>query len=76
MGKRAADLGPQVDFRIQPGILDLRGDNTLAVSLWSLGNEQEDLAIPSVELRVGTVYSGGPGEARINNPRWKDRRAW
>jgi hypothetical protein len=76
MGKRAADLGPQVDFRVQPGILDLRGENMLAVSLWSLGNEPNDLAIPSIELRAGTVYAGGPGKVRTDNPGWKERHAW
>lgn len=76
MGKRAADLGPQTAFRVQPGILDLRGQNTLAISLWSLGNDAEDLVIPSIELVAGTVYSGGPGKVRVDNPAWKERHAW
>jgi hypothetical protein len=76
MGKRAANLGPQTTFVIQPGILNIRGTNTLALSLWSMGVTPADLAIPPLELILTGVYSGGPGPVSQDNPGWTDRQAW
>lgn len=76
MGKRAANLGPQNIFVIQPGILNVHGTNTLALSLWSIGMEAADLTIPSLELILTGIYSGGPGLIKQDNPGWSDRHAW
>ena len=76
MGKRAANLGPQNIFVIQPGILNIHGTNTLALSLWSMGTEAADMSIPSLELILTRVYSGGLGPIKQDNPGWSDRYAW
>lgn len=76
MGKRAANLGPQNIFVIQPGILNVHGTNTLALSLWSMGTEAADMSIPSLELILTGVYSGGLGPIKQDNPGWSDRYAW
>ncbi|KXN92303.1 putative beta-galactosidase A [Leucoagaricus sp. SymC.cos] len=76
MGKRSATLGPQTTFVVQPGILNLHGTNTLAISLWSMGTSSSDLAIPSLELVSTGMYSGGPGPVSQDNPGWNDRQAW
>jgi hypothetical protein len=76
MGKRVANLGPQTSFPVHEGILDYRGTNTVALSLWSLGDASADAAIPSLQLVPSGVYAGGPGPIRANNPGWTDRHAW
>ena len=67
MGKRVANLGPQMSFVVQEGILNYRGENTLAVSLWSLDDNPEDLQIPSLELVQSRVYAGGIGVVEVNH---------
>ncbi|TRM62987.1 glycoside hydrolase superfamily [Schizophyllum amplum] len=76
MGKRVANLGPQTAFPVHEGILNYRGSNTLALSLWSLGSAPEDLSIPSLMLQPSGTYSGGVGGVEVNNPGWEDRQAW
>ncbi|KAI5825568.1 hypothetical protein K523DRAFT_419922 [Schizophyllum commune Tattone D] len=76
MGKRVANMGPQTAFPVHEGILNYRGSNTLAVSLWSLGGEPEDLRIPSLALQQTGIYEGGVGSVDVNNPKGEDRQAW
>jgi hypothetical protein len=73
MGKYVANLGPQHVFPVHEGILDYHGTNTVAVSVWALGNEAADLAISSIALQVDAVYRGGVGKVLIDNPGWKKR---
>ncbi|KAF5347162.1 hypothetical protein D9758_011102 [Tetrapyrgos nigripes] len=74
MGKRIANLGPQTAFVVQEGILNYRGENTIAVSLWALEDQPEDLRIPSLELVMSGIYSGGVGHASVHSPTWQDLR--
>jgi hypothetical protein len=75
MGKRVANVGPQTEFIVQEGILDYHGENTLAVSLWSLGQEAGDLRIPSLKLVATAIYRGGVGSVIVDNPGWEALRA-
>lgn len=68
LGKRVGNLGPQVVFPAHEGILDYAGENTVAISLWALGNATQDLKIPSLELIEMGVYSGGVGRIPVENP--------
>ncbi|KAF5381591.1 hypothetical protein D9615_005535 [Tricholomella constricta] len=74
LGKRVANIGPQTSFVVHEGILDYGGPNVLAISLWSLGDEEGDLRIPGVRLVRGTVYEGGIQGIGVNNPDWKELR--
>ncbi|KAJ7445072.1 glycoside hydrolase family 35 protein [Mycena latifolia] len=67
MGKRVANLGPQAKFPVPEGILDYRGENTVAVALWSM--EEEPIS-PSLRLVVDGVFDSALGEVRTDNPRW------
>ena len=74
MGTRIANIGPQTIFPVHKGILDHSGDNTLAISLWSLGSQPQDLRIPTVELVQLAAVSGGPGRVDVNNPGYNKLR--
>ena len=75
MGKRIANLGPQTSFVVQEGILNYRGDNTIAISLWALDSGAADLKIPTFTLESSGVYLGGPGNVgKLPVPTWKDLR--
>jgi len=71
MGKLSSAAGPQHRFHL-PQIVK-NGTNTLAISLWALGNEPRDLKIGSVWLEVDGVVEGGPGEVALDNPSWTRR---
>uniref|UniRef100_V5ESD8 beta-galactosidase n=1 Tax=Kalmanozyma brasiliensis (strain GHG001) TaxID=1365824 RepID=V5ESD8_KALBG len=59
MGRYVNNLGPQTVFPVHDGVLDLRGENVVGVSVWWLDDEEgewdprEDL-----EMRVDHVMSG------------------
>ncbi|KAF9465368.1 glycoside hydrolase family 35 protein [Collybia nuda] len=74
MGKRVANVGPQDSFVVQEGILNYHGENTVAVSLWSLGRSAGDLRIPSLKLVATGIYRGGVGAVAVNNPGWDSLR--
>ncbi|EIN12193.1 glycoside hydrolase family 35 protein [Punctularia strigosozonata HHB-11173 SS5] len=74
LGKRVANLGPQTFFPVHEGILNYDGENTVAVSLWALGDQTQDLKIPSLELVQNGVYSGGPGRVATENTGWSELR--
>ncbi|KIY66929.1 glycoside hydrolase family 35 protein [Cylindrobasidium torrendii FP15055 ss-10] len=74
MGKRVGNLGPQAKFPIQEGILDYRGENTVAVALWAM---EEDADIhPELEIMIDGVYDGGVGQVRVNNPGYEQREVY
>lgn len=53
-------IGPQTVFPFQPGLLDMQGSNTLALSVWAL--EDSPVVLETVELvMVGGVYESGFG---------------
>ncbi|KAJ7483000.1 glycoside hydrolase family 35 protein [Mycena galericulata] len=67
MGKRVANLGPQAKFPVPEGILDYRGENTVAVVLWSM---EERPVSPRLRLVVDAVFDSALGAVQTNNPRW------
>lgn len=74
MGKRIANLGPQVSYPVHEGILNYHGSNTVSISLWALGTDPQDLKIPSFELVELGAYLGGVGGVQVDNPGWKELR--
>jgi len=71
-GKCVSELGPQFSFPVPQGIVDLRGENTVAVSLWSLDPKGDRAS--SFEIVIDGVYRGGVGQVRTNNPRYSPRQ--
>ncbi|KAJ3509470.1 hypothetical protein NLJ89_g5205 [Agrocybe chaxingu] len=68
MGKRVANLGPQDKFPVHEGILNYRGENTVAVALWAM---TPNVTIsPNLQLTLDAVYDGGPGNIQTDNPPW------
>ncbi|KZW02751.1 hypothetical protein EXIGLDRAFT_813087 [Exidia glandulosa HHB12029] len=72
MGKYVANLGPQTVFPVHEGILDYHGKNTVAVSLWAVGNSTTDFAISDLQLKVDAVLRGGV-IVQVANPVWSAR---
>lgn len=58
------NIGPQTSFPVPEGILDYRGINYLALSLWAL--DAEGAKIPDVELVAGTVIQSGYGPVELS----------
>jgi hypothetical protein len=72
MGKYVANLGPQHVFPVHEGILNYQGSNTVALSLWAVGDQGADRRIASVEMQVDAVLRGGV-PVEVNNPGWEKR---
>lgn len=77
-GKYVSHIGPQTKFPIPPGIINTRGQNTLALSLWSQ-DETYGAKLSSVTLiKYGvyeTGYEGGFGKTLTYlQPGWKAER--
>lgn len=73
-GKFVPHLGPQTRFPIPPGIVNNRGNNTLAVSLWAQGAKGAKL--DNVELFAYGAYQTDFGFNRdwsALQPGWSDR---
>ncbi|KAF9524253.1 glycoside hydrolase family 35 protein [Crepidotus variabilis] len=68
MGKRIGNLGPQAKFPVHEGILDYRGENTVAVALWAM--IPNVTIAPDLQLTLDSVYDTGIREVLINNPAW------
>ncbi|KAF8881918.1 glycoside hydrolase family 35 protein [Infundibulicybe gibba] len=68
MGKRVGNLGPQAKFPVHEGILDYRGENTVAVALWAMTPNTP--VAPNLQLVVDGVFEGGVGGVVTNNPKW------
>jgi hypothetical protein len=73
MGKYVANIGPQHVFPVHEGILNYGGTNTVAVSVWALGEQRVDLAISSISLQVDALLRGGVGDVKTYNPGWQKR---
>lgn len=75
MGKRVANIGPQTSFPVHQGIFNYNGENVIAVSLWALGNQEEDLKIPSLRLVTnGGVYKAALGDVEVTGATWQEVR--
>lgn len=73
-GKYVSHLGPQTRFPVPPGVINNRGANTLAVSLWAQG--AEGARLEGVELFAYGAYQTGYGFNRdwsALQPGWSDR---
>ncbi|KAJ7627105.1 glycoside hydrolase family 35 protein [Roridomyces roridus] len=68
MGKRVGNLGPQAKFPVPPGILDYRGENTVAVALWAM---QDERVSPRLQLIVDGIFDSALGPVYTDNPPWK-----
>lgn len=69
-------IGPQTKFPFPPGIINNRGENTLAISLWALTKEGGRLN--QVELTAYGAYRTGFNfnqDWAYLQPRWKDDRS-
>ncbi|KAL1878815.1 hypothetical protein VTK73DRAFT_7468 [Phialemonium thermophilum] len=73
-GKYVTQLGPQTRFPIPPGVINNRGDNTLALSLWS--QDEGGARLDTVQLFAYGAYQSGFRFTRnwsSLQPRWTDR---
>jgi len=73
MGRYHANIGPQKVFPVHEGVLNYHGKNTVVLSLWSVGDKAEDLAISSLELKVDSVVRGGLLLVQSSNPGYAKR---
>lgn len=70
-GKRYVQFGPQANFPIPPGILDIKGNNTIALALWS--PDQKGAELPNLTLeKQGTFF--GAVDYQVNNPTYTQVR--
>ncbi|CAE6444221.1 unnamed protein product [Rhizoctonia solani] len=56
MGRYIANLGPQYKFPIPEGILNHRGENTVAIAIWSMENAQLS---PNLKLTIEGIFDSG-----------------
>lgn len=80
MGKFVNALGPQTVFPVHSGVLNHRGDNTLAVSVWMLGDAEQEMPTwdPRSHLKIDVAHrvSGEPRDGYVlDAPGWKQLRA-
>lgn len=74
-GKFIPQIGPQTRFPVPPGVLNNRGVNTLAISLWAMSDAGATL--DAVELFAYGVYESDFGYARdwsALQPGWTESR--
>ncbi|PWN37776.1 uncharacterized protein FA14DRAFT_116099, partial [Meira miltonrushii] len=64
-GKRVIKFGPQTKFPIPPGILDPKGQNTIALAVWS--PDENGAVLPQLSLQKQGVFVG-PVTYELNNP--------
>lgn len=78
-GKYVPHVGPQTVFPVPPGVVNNRGTNTLALSLWAMTDA--GAALGTVELVAYGAYQTGFGFGRDwaglgLQPGWTDRSAY
>lgn len=70
---QVSNLGPQTRFPVPEGILDHRGKNTVALSVWGLGDsgvEVEGLGI----VAEGVVETAMKGVEMVEASTWRKRQ--
>lgn len=71
-GKYVNNIGPQLAYPVPEGILNYRGMNWLAVSLWAL--EDGGAKVEGLDLAAGHPVMSGRGSVRNSPmPAWKER---
>ncbi|KAK7728732.1 hypothetical protein SLS53_009385 [Cytospora paraplurivora] len=76
-GKFEPHIGPQAVFPVPPGVINNRGDNTIAVSIWA--QTDAGARLDRVELVSYGLYQSGFGFSRdwsALQPGWEDRSAY
>ena len=63
-GKYVHNIGPQGTFHVPEGILNYRGRNYIALSLWAL--DKGGARVDGLELRAGAVVQSGYGEVTLS----------
>lgn len=58
-GKYIPHIGPQYKFPIPPGIINNRGENTIGLSVWAMGEQGATITEVKLEAVDGTVYDSG-----------------
>jgi hypothetical protein len=74
-GKYIPQIGPQTRFPLPPGIVNNRGNNTLAISLWA--QSEAGARLDKVQLINYGVYESGFGFNRdwsALQPSWTEER--
>ncbi|KAL3494409.1 galactose-binding domain-like protein [Aspergillus germanicus] len=67
-GKFNSNFGPQTTFPIPEGILNYRGKNTIALTLWSLEGGDTRVALDGISLVAGTPVRTGKPEVTTMKP--------
>lgn len=74
-GKFVPHIGPQKRFPIPPGIINMRGSNTLGIALWS--QTEAGAKLSTLQLIQYGKYQSGFGFNKIDSkalqPAWEDR---
>ncbi|ROW12073.1 hypothetical protein VMCG_00471 [Cytospora schulzeri] len=76
-GKYVPHIGPQTVFPVPPGVINNRGFNTLAVSIWA--QTDGGASLDKVELVTYGVYQSDFGFSRdwsVLQPGWEDRSVY
>ncbi|PYH32129.1 glycoside hydrolase family 35 protein [Aspergillus neoniger CBS 115656] len=76
-GKYVPHIGPQTKFPIPPGIINDRGQNTLALSVWA--QTDAGAKLDTVELFTYGLYQADfqfDRDWSYLQPRWEDRSMW
>jgi Glycosyl hydrolases family 35/Beta-galactosidase jelly roll domain/Beta-galactosidase, domain 2/Beta-galactosidase, domain 3 len=70
-GKRFVKFGPQTKFPIPPGVLDPKGQNTIAIAVWS--PDENGAVMPQISLQKQGVFVGSV-DYSLNNPTYQQVR--
>ncbi|KAL2823374.1 putative beta-galactosidase A [Aspergillus cavernicola] len=71
-GKYINQIGPQTKFPVPEGVLNYRGKNWVAVSLWA--QENEGAKLESFELKLGQPVQTTLDVEPVEQPRYRQRR--
>ncbi|KAK9455292.1 glycoside hydrolase superfamily [Dipodascopsis uninucleata] len=65
-GRYISDIGPQDEFPVPPGILNMSGDNVIAIQVWAV-NDRATAGLESLEWVMYGKYLSGYGQVSHNN---------
>lgn len=74
-GKFIPHIGPQTRFPVPPGILNMKGSNTLSIAIWAQTDAGAKLSM--LRLFEYEKYQSGFGfgniDGKVLRPEWVDR---
>lgn len=74
-GKYVPHIGPQTRFPVPPGVMNNRGLNTIAVSLWAMTDEGANLdQVKLIEYGIYETSFGFDRDWRYLQPGWDEKR--